>query len=499
MIDELSSIAAAHPIIALALGVSVLLAILLIAFFASPGRPTTRDMPPPTRTDAPQRDDAQTKVGGPPQQTPPPPSAPEAPLEGQLDRMEDYRAPESAPPEADSPVLEAEPRIARSERRSAGAPRPSSAPASPPIGLEREDHYVVRCYFGTDREDEGAHRDPDSRFNDDRARPATGHPIVTYGQVDVSIPKIHKVGELEAPSWYQSEQPGKHIALISLNTANKEAFFDTLKTAVDDPKQAFIFVHGFSVTFEDAARRTAQLAFDLKFRGAPIFFSWPTEVIGITNPDMTAYSEAENNARWATQHFRQFLQDVIQETGAHTVHLIAHSMGNRVVTDALMELYWILNAAEKDAIGEVILTAPDIDADVFVEQIAPRITDMNSAVTLYASDADSALATSKRVHGYPRIGDFGAIRLLPLLPADVELIDASDVDTDSLGHSYYGNSESVISDICHLIGTRTRANARSLTLASATFDHGAAYWSVKRETSIADVIAAIEARLRNIG
>jgi esterase/lipase superfamily enzyme len=124
---------------------------------------------------------------------------------------------------------------------------------------------------------------------------------------------------------------------------------------------------------------------------------------------------------------------------------------------------------------------------------------MNSAVTLYASDRDSALATSKRVHGYPRIGDFGAIRLLPLLPTAVEFIDASDVDTDSLGHSYYGNSESVISDICHLIGTRTRANTRSLTLADAAFDHGAAYWSVKRETSLADVVAAIEKRLRSVG
>ena len=36
-------------------------------------------------------------------------------------------------------------------------------------------------------------------------------------------------------------------------------------------KQAFVFVHGYNVLFEDAVYRTAQLAYDLGFEGAPIF------------------------------------------------------------------------------------------------------------------------------------------------------------------------------------------------------------------------------------
>ena len=82
-------------------------------------------------------------------------------------------------------------------------------------------------------------------------------------------------------------------------------------------------------------------------------------------------------------------------------------------------LHGRMSAAEKDVIGEVILTAPDIDADVFVEQIAPRITEMISAVTLYSSDGDSALATSKRVDRSPRLGDSATIRPLPLFPISV--------------------------------------------------------------------------------
>lgn len=376
-----------------------------------------------------------------------------------------------------------EPQIARSRKMS---------DTSDNLGEDKEDHYVVTVHFGTDRDDKGATSKPTERFTCDRARPAAGKTHITYGTCEVSIPKIHKIGELEQASWYQSSKPGKHVLLLGVDTKDAEAFFKNLNTAMADRKQAFIFVHGFSVSFADAARRTAQLAFDMKFPGAPIFFSWPTEVLGLTNPDPTAYSEAENNSRWATQHFRAFLQDVIQKTGAETVHLIAHSMGNRVVTDALMELFWILRESEKDVIGEVILTAPDIDADVFVQQIAPRITQMKSRVTLYASTKDTALSSSSRVHGYPRVGDFAALHALPALPDKVEIVDASEVDTDSFGHSYYGNTESVISDICHLITARTPALSRAVTLAAQTSPSGAAFWRVKRETQLAQVWASIK-------
>jgi esterase/lipase superfamily enzyme len=35
-------------------------------------------------------------------------------------------------------------------------------------------------------------------------------------------------------------------------------------------------VHGFNVSFENALRRTAQIAYDLDFDGAPFLFSWPS-------------------------------------------------------------------------------------------------------------------------------------------------------------------------------------------------------------------------------
>jgi esterase/lipase superfamily enzyme len=54
-----------------------------------------------------------------------------------------------------------------------------------------------------------------------------------------------------------------------------EAAQKRLDTASVFPKQAFVFVHGFNVSFENALRRTAQIAYDLNFDGAPFLFSWP--------------------------------------------------------------------------------------------------------------------------------------------------------------------------------------------------------------------------------
>ncbi|HEY8360578.1 MAG TPA: alpha/beta hydrolase, partial [Ramlibacter sp.] len=66
---------------------------------------------------------------------------------------------------------------------------------------------------------------------------------------------------------------------------------------------------------------------------------------------------------------------------APNVYLTAHSMGNRAQTRALVSLL-----AEKPTLRsrlkeEVILTAPDIDADVFRRDIAPALVKAGRPVT----------------------------------------------------------------------------------------------------------------------
>jgi esterase/lipase superfamily enzyme len=283
-----------------------------------------------------------------------------------------------------------------------------------------------------------------------------GRGTFVMGTCEISIPKSHRVAELESPSVFRLdfvEDPTKHIVLLDIAEKDSEMFFSQLRSYVDRnaAKDAFVFVHGFNVTFKDAARRTAQLAYDLKFQGAPIFYSWPSQ------GGLFQYAVDETNVAWTVPHLQEFLKEIARRSGAKSVHLIAHSMGNRALTSALRELSHELHGAPP-LFHEVVLTAPDIDADIFRRDIAPAIVTTAKRVTLYASSNDEALVLSKQVHGYPRAGETGdALVVIP----GIETIDVSAVDTSLLGHNYYGDNATVISDMIDLVRNSKSAQQRS--------------------------------------
>ena len=266
------------------------------------------------------------------------------------------------------------------------------------------------------------------------------------GTCEVSIPKGHEPGEVERPSVFRfefREDPRRHVVLLGVEEQPAEAFFAGLKVRVEASRQkeAFVFVHGFNVTFAEAAHRTAQLAHDLKFDGAPIFFSWPSQ------GGVLQYSVDETNVVWAVPHLKEFLAGIAERSGAEAVHLIAHSMGNRALTSALERLSYEMQE-KMPMFREVVLTAPDIDAEVFRRDIVPAIVPTADRVTLYASSNDEALKLSKTIHGYRRAGDSGDQLLV--IPG-VDTIDVSTVDTSLIGHYYYGSNTSVIADLLDLI------------------------------------------------
>jgi len=294
------------------------------------------------------------------------------------------------------------------------------------------------------------------------------------GTCRISIPRDHEVGELESPSVLRlefREDPERHVVLLGVEQKPADEFFADLGGCVADSarKEAFVFVHGYNVTFEKAARRTAQLAHDLKFDGAPIFYSWPSQ------GGLLKYTIDETNVVWTVPHLKQFLVDVARRSGARSVHLIAHSMGNRALTSALRGLSYDLDG-KGPMFREVVLTAPDIDADVFRRDIAPAIIGTADRVTLYASSNDEALAASKQVHGYPRAGESG--ENMVVVPG-IETIDVSAVDTSLLGHTYYGDNDTVLTDLGKLLAESSPPDERHWLRAAALGQ--LKYWVFLRE------------------
>jgi esterase/lipase superfamily enzyme len=259
---------------------------------------------------------------------------------------------------------------------------------------------------------------------------------VHYGKCEVSIPASHKVGKLETPSILRLEfrpDPKKHIILTKTDSLEEEEFFTQVNASVSrsTTKDTFVFIHGYNVSFEDAARRTGQMAYDLDFVGAPVFYSWPS------NGKVADYPKDETNITWSTPHFQRFLKLMSERSGAERIHIIAHSMGNRAVCDALRALSY---ANPYLTFSHVVLAAPDIDAETF-QELAETLQLISGRITLYESSKDKALSASKRIHGNPRAGE-------PLLVIPgLDTIDASEIDTDFLGHSYFSSNWPLLSDI----------------------------------------------------
>ncbi|MBA4136359.1 MAG: hypothetical protein C0518_03470 [Opitutus sp.] len=263
-----------------------------------------------------------------------------------------------------------------------------------------------------------------------------------------------------------SEDPRKHMVIVRRSIFPREDFFDDIRATLErgGSDASFVFVHGYNVAFDDAARRTAQITYDLAFRGAPVFYSWPSQA------SLEGYTIDESNVEWSQLNLKNFLLDYAQNSGAKDIYLIAHSMGNRALTRAVAALF-TEHPELKGRFREIILTAPDVDADVFTREIAPKLVAGCDKITLYVSDGDKALLASKKVHGYPRLGDSAdGIAVVP----GIETVDASGLDTSFLEHSYFAESGSVLTDIRRLVLEGLRAADRGLREISAPA--GARYW-----------------------
>lgn len=276
------------------------------------------------------------------------------------------------------------------------------------------------------------------------------------GECEVTIPATHQKGRLEAPSLFKlefKEDPQKHVMLQKIECEPDEVFYGRLKESVGSSKNqdAMVFIHGYNVKFDDAVRRTAQIAYDVEFDGAPICYSWPS--LG----GLDKYTLDESNVEWTVVHLESFLNCVVRESGAKTVHLVAHSMGNRALLQAL-ERMAPRSKATAPVFGQVVLAAPDVDASAFRERYAPAVVSLAKQVTLYASSDDLALVASTKVHGYTRAGLAG--EKLMAIPG-VQTVDVSGIDPSFLGHSYYGSSPLLIKDLRALVELGYAASDRS--------------------------------------
>ncbi len=242
---------------------------------------------------------------------------------------------------------------------------------------------------------------------------------LSFGTARVRVPDNHIEGSVERPwrfsvltiEFGKNENEKDHFVIRELRELDRASFIETIRLTEKDT--ALVFVHGYNNSFEDGLFRLAQIVFDGQlFDILPILFSWPSK-----NETM-AYSYDGDSAEISTEYFTELLKMLQREAGIKTVHIIAHSMGNRIVLNAIDKA---VEQLKIQPLGELIFAAADIDRKRFI-QLAKTVRKVARGMTLYASSDDEALWWSQKVaFQMPRAGT--VTKDGPVITAGVESID----------------------------------------------------------------------------
>jgi len=262
------------------------------------------------------------------------------------------------------------------------------------------------------------------------------------------------------------------LRLIEIKTMVADDYWSAISSRLAKleigERVAVIFVHGYNVSFENAATHAAQIGFDLSVKGAMAFFSWPSQ--GALN----RYSADEATIEASEPFIARFIEDFVTTSGAQKVHIIAHSMGNRGVLRAIDR---IANKAQKHTgvlIGQVILAAADVDADTF-RNLCGAYVRVSRRTTLYVSSRDRAVEASRWLHDFARAGLLPPIMIVP----GIDTINVTNADLTTLGHGYVANARGVLEDM-HQLLVHDAPPSRRFALRQGETDAGERYWIIGR-------------------
>ncbi len=261
--------------------------------------------------------------------------------------------------------------------------------------------------------------------------------VVRYGSCKVNVPKNHTIGEITLAKDIR-QSSNEYFKILESKSLKEEELVKNIK---ESKRTALVFVHGFNVKYQEALLRAAQIAYDLKYQGPIILFTWPAGASeGFFEESMISKTYENNlaNARGSVSSLENFLE--LFKKNNLKINLAVHSMGHQVVLPALKKL----GDYDKVLINELILNAPDFDTKEFSNSVK-SIKKISNRITLYCSHNDKAIMASKNFNKEERVG--ACVSLNNVDSINVGLIDDS---TLGLGHGYYSSRE-VLNDVFQVL------------------------------------------------
>ncbi|MGP6159252.1 MAG: alpha/beta hydrolase, partial [Vulcanimicrobiaceae bacterium] len=324
------------------------------------------------------------------------------------------------------------------------------APQSP------TDQFVeVPVFFATDRQAGPTDNVVGASFLNEVSSPYA----LSYGRALVTIPRMHQRGELEGSDTRIDLRSDKvnHVILESVAVEPEAEFLRELRHRLDQTKatnqhrRVVVFIHGYRTSFDHAVRVAAQIKYDLEpVDTTVVSYSWPSQNA------LFGYFSDQRSADKTVDALKTFLVSVVRASGGAEVSVIAHSMGNSSLTQALEALAKDPNV-HKPLLDKVIMAAPDVPSST-ISRDSCLLAPLMSSMTLYASNHDQALLAAmvignmENLAGFRREDPIRAGLANPLLlTVGLDTVDASSAITDFLGHGYFTHDVNILSDIQDVI------------------------------------------------
>jgi esterase/lipase superfamily enzyme len=285
---------------------------------------------------------------------------------------------------------------------------------------------------------------------------------VHYGIARVFVPESHEPGSLGSnwlKRWLWAWQDDR-LVVRRIEGRTETQFWAELRHQLRDlaahrqddasspHNEVLLFVHGYCVNFNSAVLCAAQVGYDLAVPGITACFSWPSRGKYLS---YMADEAAWESSVPALVSFIRNLAELSENGRPGRVHILAHSMGNRLVLRALQQLVWETGEGDPPRpgwpLGQVLLTAPDVDRDTF-RLLAPYCQRATCRHTnLYVSRKDRAVYLSRWLHGFDRAG----LTPPPMVISGIATVDVAHADLSSWGHSYFSQAREVLRDMYQVL------------------------------------------------
>ena len=239
------------------------------------------------------------------------------------------------------------------------------------------------------------------------------------------------------------ELPDAEVVVETLETRSVDATLDGLTPGATG--RVTLYVHGYNIGLERACHDAAVLARRTGPAGHVLLFSWPA-----SRTIVTYHKDARRLAESMDQ-ILAVLDELGRRYGRANVNVVAHSMGSRIVLEAIETL----DDADGQ-FGELVLIAPDIDREVFLEAL-PDLKRFVADITVLVSDKDRLLLLSQTVNLGARLGQSDGVDI-----DGVDIIDVTEAgDAGFGGHVYHLTNENVGRIIGGILEGRARSDSPS--------------------------------------